>query len=262
MKLLIISLFFIQISFCQSKYIVKNDLDTVFNKYNVKGSFLIYNLNNDEYILVDSARCFQQFIPASTFKIFNSLVGLETGLIPDSNFIFKWDGTKRNIENWNQDLKFSLAFQYSCVPCYQSLARKIGQERMQYYVDKENYGNHNIGGGIDQFWLTGNLRISQFEQISLLKNLYEDKLSFSKRNMEIVKHIMISERNPEYILHSKTGWGTINGINYGWLVGYIEKQNNVYFFALNIESKNPGKNFAGSRLLITKQLFRTLNIIK
>lgn len=261
MKFLFTTLLFIQITFCQSKYIVKNDLDTVFNNFNVKGSFLIYDLNNDDYILIDSARCLQQFIPASTFKIFNSLVGFETGLISDSNFIFKWDGNKRNIESWNHDLKLRLAFQYSCVPCYQSLAKKIGQKRMQYYVDKENYGNRNIGGGIDQFWLTGDLRISQFEQIKLLKDLYNDKLSFSKRNMEMVKHIMISERNPEYILHSKTGWGIINGINYGWLVGYIEKQNNVYFFALNIESENPGNNFAENRFLITKEFFRTLNII-
>ena len=47
-------------------------------------------------------------------------------------------------------------------PRCRSIRRSRGasaQERMQKYVDLFEYGNRNIGGGIDQFWLTGDLRI-------------------------------------------------------------------------------------------------------
>lgn len=236
----------------------REDLIIFFDEENIEGSVLLYDLNKDAYLTSDKERLNTSFIPASTFKIFNTLVGLELGIIHDPNYIFKWDGIESWNKNWNKDLKLKEAFQYSCVPCYQALAREIGEERMQLYIDKENYGNKNISGGIDQFWLSGEIRISQLQQIEFLKKLYFNELGFSKANMEIVKEIMILEDSENFQLRGKTGWGIIEGTNYGWFVGYMEKEDNVIFFALNIESDDPPQNFASARLNIIKKILAKL----
>ncbi len=262
MKLIIVILLFISTILPQEKIEYKNDLKKIFDDYNVNGSFLLYNLNEDNYTCYNIDRCRKRFLPASTFKIFNSLVGIETGIIPDSNFIFYWDNTRYQVDNWNQDLILRRAFQYSCVPCYQALARKIGLERMKYYIEREHYGNEVLTEPVDYFWLNATLKISQFEQINFLKKLYKEELGFSDKAMQLVKYIMLIENKQGYKLRAKTGWGTeeIN-LNIGWYVGYLEKDNNVYFFATNIESKNPDENFGNARIEITKLILRNLGLL-
>jgi beta-lactamase class D len=261
MKLIFLLLIFISSIIPQVKIENKNDLKKYFDDYNVKGSFLIYNLNEDKYTCYNLERCRERFLPASTFKIFNSLVGIETGIIPDSNYIFYWDSTKYQVSNWDQDLILRKAFQYSCVPCYQALARKIGMEKMKYYIESEHYGNEVLTGPIDYFWLNATLKISQFEQINFLKRFYKEKLGFSHKAIQLVKYIMLVENTSGYKLRAKTGWGTQrDSINIGWYVGYVEKDSNVYFFATNIESNNPVKNFGNARIEITKAVLRNMKL--
>ena len=261
MKLIMIFILLNTAIIPQEKIQNRNDLKIFFDNYGVKGSFLLYNLKKDSYTVYNIDRCRKRFLPASTFKIFNSLVGIETGIIPDSNFIFYWDSTRYQVNNWNQDLILRKAFQYSCVPCYQALARKIGTERMKFYIDKEHYGNEVLTGPIDYFWLNATLKISQFEQIEFLKKLYNEELGFSSKAMQVVKHIMLVEDKPDYKLRAKTGWGIDkDDLNIGWYVGYLEKDNNVYFFVTNIESDNPGKNFGNARIEITKSILRILGL--
>ena len=240
--------------------VVNNDLKRYFDEYGHSGCFILYNLNNDSYIKYNPDRCSKRCIPASTFKIFSSLAALESGIIKDENEIIKWDGVKRSYENWNQDLDMKRAFKYSAVWFYQDLARKIGYEKMKFYITSNHYGNENIDGGIDKFWLEGALKISPEEQISFLKNLYLDSVKFSKRTINIVKKIMIYDQKNDYTLRAKTGWGTKKGYNIGWFVGYVETDGNVYFFATNIEAKNPESGFI-SRVNITFNILKFLNII-
>lgn len=238
-----------------------NDFSKYYDEYGVKGSFLLYDLNKNEYIYYDSARCNTQFIPASTFKIFNSLVSLETGAVADENEIIKWDRVERSIKEWNRDHNMRSAIKYSVVWFYQELARRVGQEHMQHYIDTVSYGNCDISGGIDRFWLDGNLRISQFEQVEFLKKLYSKSLPFSERSMNIVKDIMLNEDTPSYMLRAKTGWAMRVELNIGWWVGWVEKDNNAYFFANNIESEEPAENFIKGRTEITKKILKELNIL-
>lgn len=262
MKLIFLFLLFISSIIPQEKIEYHNNLKKYFDDYSVKGSFLLYNLNEDEYTCYNLERCRERFLPASTFKIFNSLVGIETGIISDSNFIFYWDSTKYPVSNWNQDLILRKAFQYSCVPCYQALARKIGMERMKYYIDKEHYGNEVMTGPIDYFWLNATLKISQFEQINFLKRLFKEELNFSHKAIQLVKYIMLVENTQEYKLRAKLGWGIQqDSINIGWYVGYIEKDNNVYFFATNIESNDPSENFGNARIEITRSVLKILKLL-
>jgi beta-lactamase class D len=238
------------------------DFFRYFDSSKVKGSFILYNNNDSSFFEIDAERCKERFTPASTFKIFNSLVALETGVIKDENTIMKWDSVERAVKTWNQDLDMKHAFKYSAVWFYQELARKIGEQKMKYYLQKSWYGNMSIGGGIDQFWLTGDLRISQEEQIDFLKNLYDNKLPFSANTMNRVKSIMLQEDTLGYKLRAKTGWGQRDSLDIGWYVGWIETKGNVYFFATNIESANPdAEKFPAARISITKDILRELKVL-
>ena len=143
---------------------------------------------------------------------------------------------------------------------YQELARRIGEEKMQYYISKNHYGNEDISGGIDMFWLDGGIRISADEQIEMLKKLYNNKLEFSQRSMDIVKKIMIYDKTDEYIIRAKTGWAIRVEDQIGWFVGYVEKGSDVYFFATNVQSKKPEEGFK-SRQEITFKILKELKIL-
>jgi len=206
------------------------------------GAFVLFNMQSKEYLRYNRARCAKRFLPASTFKIPNSLIGLETGVIPDENFVFKWDGVKRENEEWNKDHTLATAIKFSVVPYYQELARRVGRDRFSGYLERINYGNKTIGEEIDTFWLDNSLKISADEQIDFLKRFFEYKLPFSERSINIVKKILPEEKYPNSLLKFKTGAGTKeDGKWLGWIVGYIEKKSNVYLFALNIEAKTYGE---------------------
>ena len=163
-------------------------LDKLVKKYNA--AIIIYDQNNDRYIRFNSERCRQRFMPASTYKIPNSLIGLETGVIPDSNYVIKWDGKPQFSKEWERDHTLKSAIYYSVVPYFRELARRVGREKMQYWLNKINYGNNTIGDKEDYFWLDNSLKISANEQVEFLKKFYSDKLPFSKRSLDIVKSIL------------------------------------------------------------------------
>jgi beta-lactamase class D len=205
------------------------------------GCFILYDLKRDRYIRYNPNRCQKRFIPASTFKIFNSLVALETKAIADENTVMAWDGVKRQFPIWNEDQTMRTAFPRSVVWFYQDLARKIGKERMTKYIQDANYGNQDISPKLDSFWLNGNLKISPEEQVKFLVKLYQKDLPFSNSVIKTVKDIMIVDRQETYTLSGKTGWSrSPDGTNnLGWYVGYVEKADNTYFYALNFENQDP-----------------------
>ena len=158
-------------------------------------------------------------------------------MIPDENYVIKWDGTRYDLSAWNQDHTLKTAIRDSVVWYYQELARRVGKEKMQQYVDAVGYGNKDISGKIDSFWLDGGLRISANEQVEFLKRLYANQLPFSQRSMKIVKEIIVLEKAKDYQLSGKTGSVQRAGTKEGWFVGYVEEKGDVYFFATNIENQ-------------------------
>ena len=166
---------------------IREALAKRFTDEGTAGTFVGYKVDEDLVIASDKDRSGQAMLPASTFKIPNSVIALETGVVgdPDKD-IFKWDGVVRSIEAWNRDHTLRSAIAASAVPVYQEIARRIGADRMQKFVDLFGYGNRDIGGGIDQFWLTGNLRISPIQQIDFVDRLRRGKLPVSKRSQELV----------------------------------------------------------------------------
>ena len=238
-----------------------------FDSLGVNGSIIIYDLNSDRFYEHNPNRNNTTFHPASTYKIPNSLIALETGVIKDDVAVLTWDGIERGLSDdspiaeWNQDLNLRLAFKYSAVWFYQVLARKIGHQRMQNFVSQIEYGNQNIGAAkdIDRFWLEGELRITPREQIAFLRRLYQNDLPFSPRTIELVKDIAIVEQTPNYILRGKAGWDVSVTPNLGWYVGYLEQKDNVYFFATNLDLDS--NNAATARLEITRLCLQDLGLL-
>jgi len=161
----------------------------------------------------------------------------------------------------------------SCVPCYQQIAREVGEKRMKSFLKKFKYGNRDISGGIERFWLDGGLRISADEQIEFLKRFYTGKLPVSLRSTEIVKKMLIFDKQPNYTLSGKTGLQlglSPAGVpklsipvspKLGWFVGYLEQNGSTYFFAANIESANPPDNFSAARIEITKKILKRIGLL-
>jgi len=246
---------------CNQKQTIelREDFKKYYDEFNVEGSFSLYEPQEDNYILYNQTQFNQPFIPASTFKILNSLIGLETGVIQDEHFVIPWDSIPRHYPNWNRDHDLKSAFQNSTVWYYQELARRVGGQQMKYWMDKANYGNADTTGGIDQFWLTGELRITPAQQIDFLKRLYNNELPFSQRSVDIVKDIMIMKDTLDYVIRAKTGWGIIDHTNTGWYVGYLETKGKVYYFANCIQSAKPNpESFIAARKEIVYRILDDL----
>jgi beta-lactamase class D len=221
---------------------IRDSLARYFADEGTAGTFVGYK--TDDYLIIasDIDRSGQAFLPASTFKIPNSLIALETGVVEDPDKdVFKWDGVKRDIEAWNRDHTLRSAIAASAVPVYQEIARRIGGERMQHYVDLLDYGNHNIGGGIDQFWLTGEMRIDPIRQIDFVDRLRRGVLPVSKRSQDLVRDILPVTKVGDALIRAKSGLlgAEIGKPTLGWLVGWAEKGAAQTVFALDLDVREP-----------------------
>lgn len=213
------------------------DIGRRFRSRSIDGAFLLHAVHDDTWLVHDSARADQGFLPASTFKIPNSLIALETAVIRDENEILKWDGVKRDVEAWNQDHCMRTAIAVSAVWFYQELARRIGEKRMREWVERIGYGNRDTSGQIGMFWLTGGLRITPRQQVEFVQRLYADELPFSERSRRIVKDILVLERTDAYVLRGKTGFAAPGGVGVGWFVGWVERGSRAWVFASNVAMK-------------------------
>jgi beta-lactamase class D len=218
---------------------VREDWGRNFQAAGVDGTLVLMKQGAGKMEVYNTARARTGYLPASTFKILNSLIALETGVATGPETVFPWDGKQRSFAAWNKDLTLSEAFAVSSVPVYQHIARAVGKERMAHCVEAAKYGNADIGIEVDTFWLEGNLRISAMEQVDFLQRLYEERLPFSKKSMEVVKEMMAQDKGQDWVIRSKTGWAARVEPNVGWWVGWLERKGEAWFFALNIDMAGP-----------------------
>jgi beta-lactamase class D len=241
---------------------IREDLAKHFTDAGTVGTFVGYKV--DDYLIIasDKDRSGEAKLPASTFKIPNSLIALETGVVgdPDKD-VFKWDGVVRSIEGWNRDHTLRSAIAASAVPVYQEIARRIGAERMQKYVDLFEYGNRDIGGGIDQFWLTGNLRIDPVQQVDFVYRLRRGALPVSKRSQELVRDILPVTKAGDSVIRAKTGLlgAELGKPSLGWVVGWAEKGTAQTVFALNMDCPEP--RLVADRMKLAQQCLTDIGAI-
>ena len=216
------------------------DLEQCFHDAGVTGTFVLFDVTTDTMLVHNQTRAKKRFIPASTFKIANSLIGLDTGAVKNVDEILPYGGRPQWRKEWEQDMGLREAIKVSNVAIYQELARRIGINRMREGVKQLHYGNMEIGDVVDRFWLDGPLMISAVEQTEFLSHLIGGSLPIKPEAVEAVKEITLIEKKAGYELHAKTGWWVgKKPPQIGWWVGWIERGDNVYPFALNIDmSKN------------------------
>lgn len=238
-------------------------MKSIFDNYGLTGTMMIMDLRNGRISGYNPEKWDSGYLPASTFKVPNTLIGLETGII-DTSYVFKWNGEKRRLPQWEQDLSLRQAFLVSCVPCYQELARKTGPDRMQAYLEKMGYPGMDVHrDNIDLFWLEGISRITPRQQVDFMRRLYQEELPLKKTVVQAMKSIMAIETAPGYKISGKTGWALRNGNNYGWFTGWVETGDRVYLVATLVEPKDQDetRDFTAARKLVTTDVFRILGII-
>lgn len=243
-----------------------NSLKKYFDENKVTGCFALMNNGTGKFTVYNLARYRDSsYLPASTFKIVNALIGLQTGKISSDSMVIKWDGVKRSVDSWNNDLSMYEAFRVSSVPYFQEVARRIGKDTMQFWLDSVSYGTKKITSAVDTFWLDNSLKITPDEELGLVKRLYFDQLPFYKTYQEVVKRAMLFEDNANYRFGYKTGmggWDEKSGKRIGWIVGWIEENRHPYFFVLNIESTDRNFDMGPVRLKIVKDILKDLGFFE
>ncbi|MHC1747859.1 MAG: BlaR1 family beta-lactam sensor/signal transducer [Cellulosilyticaceae bacterium] len=237
----------------QPKQVVYEDLAPYFK--GMDGSFVLYDLQTNEYCIYNKAKSMKRVAPNSTYKMYSALIALETGVIQENNLMRKWDGNNQPFEDWNQDQDLYSAMKYSVNWYFQELDKMVGKEKLEYYFNQIGYGNANIRGGISQYWMESSLQISPLEQVELLKDFYTKDMPFKPEHISLVKESLKISEKEGAVLSGKTGTGIVEGksVN-GWFIGYVERLGGTFIFATRIDGDDntSGKTAAEITLSILK----------
>lgn len=234
------------------------EVENLFKEAGVNGTFVLYDVNADRFVIHDLQRAEKRFIPASTFKIANSLIGLSTGAVTSVDEVLPYGGRPQPFQSWEQDMGLRDAIKVSNVPVYQELARRIGLDRMRENLFSIPYGNAETGDEVDTFWLKGPLQISAMEQAIFLARLAQDDLPFSNEVQQSVREIVRMDEENGRVLYGKTGWTTTPDPDIGWWVGWVVKNGHIFSFALNIDM--PDRITVAKRIELGKASLKALGI--
>ena len=231
----------------------------LFKSAGMKGTFVLYDVTTQRLTGHDRVRAETRYVPASTFKIPNTLIGLSVGAVKNVDEILAYGGRPQPIKAWEKDMSLRQAIVISNAAIYQELARRIGLDRMRDGVSKLDYGNKSVGSVVDQFWLVGPLEVSAIEQTEFLAKLAQNGLSFQKEIQERTREIIRLEQSDDWTLYGKTGWQNVPNPGVGWWVGWVEKRGRVYAFAVNIDIQKASD--AGKRVELGRGSLKVLGIL-
>lgn len=238
----------------------KPEIGALFNSAEVEGTFVLYDVTDKTTSGYNRPRAETRYIPASTFKIANTLIGLSSRAVASVDEVLLYKGAADPfIEAWGHDMSLREAIAISNVPIYRELARRIGPQQMQKGLDTLHYGNRKMGNTVDRFWLDGPLRISAIEQTGFLTELVQERLPMSKAVQKSVRGILLTETGKGWKLYGKSGWQNAPNPGVGWWVGWLEKEGRLYVFALNIDMREGAD--APKRLQLTKASLRLLGLL-
>ncbi|MEM9327553.1 MAG: penicillin-binding transpeptidase domain-containing protein [Bacteroidota bacterium] len=243
-------------------------LQEPFDECGVTGSITIYDVQRKLWMTNDIKDSQHATLPASTFKIVNSLIAFETGTVRDEYEIIPWIDDYDTLRYGNRpeiyrDMNLEDAFKQSAVWVYVEVAKKIGKERYRDWLTRIGYGNVDVSIDDPDFWNFGDMAISPVNQIEILKGIYEEIFPFSKRSYALLKKMMIAEKTEDYTIWAKTGWTGKDGKDIGWWVGYVERGGDLYFFATRLTKDRSESNprFGSCRKEITKKVFKELGLL-
>ena len=230
------------------------------------GTFVMLDASTGKYVRHNPKRAQERFAPCSTFKVPNTAILLDSGAATGPDTVVKYDPALKQSQQWAKDFDLRGAFKASALWYYQALSRRAGIDTLRRYVERFDYGNRDVSGGIDRtgrpFWVDGTLRISANEQVEFLRRFYEGRLGLSERTTTLTKEIMVAEETPSWRLSAKTGACRPEGAQASiWYVGYVEKGSAVYYFALQIGANDFGRAFEG-RIPISRAILTDLGVLR
>ncbi len=239
-------------------------LDSLFQEN--EGTFVLYDVQKDHYQIFNPERAKQPFSVHSTSKILWSIIGLEENLIDHESDVVKWDSIKYPRKefwpiSWSQDQTIITALKYSVNWYYFELLGLMTPDMVEKYLNDLDYQKGFKVEKMHYFGLTFLIEKSALEQITFLRNLYTNQFHLSESTINTLKKGLVQEVNSTYTLYYKTGLGRIKNSNcMGWIIGFVEKGNDLYYFAMNVEDEN--MNIAGARRLeITNSVLKKLGLI-
>lgn len=231
-----------------------------FDARGVKGTFVLLEPLKDRYRMLDPARAERRCLPGATFEVANALVGLEVGAIADENEVFRWDGKPKTVPAWERDHTLESGLRENVAWMSQEIARRTGKARMREWLDRLEYGNRDLSGGIDHFWLQGGLRISAREQVDFLHRLAEGRLPMTQRAQRLVRRALAAEKTRGYTLYAKSATVASGRDAVAWWMGWVERQGRPQaYFALSF--RPTAKTAAGDRFLIGRGVLREAGVL-
>lgn len=258
-----------------SQFALASDVDALCQEGDESCTFVLLSepkktstSNKSKLSSVNESRANTQLSPFSTFKVANSLIALDLGVIKNTEQTLTYDEKAYQKQAWWPSVwklpnyNLTTAFKYSMVAVYRQLATDIGEKNMLNYLNKMGYGNQDISSGLDSFWLNGSMKISATEQAVFLQKVYNNEFAFNEQAINNLKSVMLIETKPSYRLFAKTGAGkNDDGTMLGWYIGFVENSSGVHFFAFNFDSPSYGEMKA-SRTKLAKNHLRKAGIIE
>jgi bla regulator protein BlaR1 len=234
----------------KDRQVLYENLSTYFT--GAEGSFVLLSLKENRYHIYNEEKSMLRVSPDSTYKIYSALIGLEEKVITPGDSAMKWNGKQNEYKEWNRDQTLDTAMKHSVNWYFQDLDRKIGEDTLATYLERLNYGNKDLSGGVGNYWLESSLKISPVEQVELLRTFYINEQYFNPVNVETVKSALTLEKNGDSMLYGKTGTGIINGetVN-GWFIGFVETNDDTWFFATNIQDNDTANGSKAAKITLS-----------
>lgn len=230
------------------------------------GGLEIYDAQSKLSFRVNTPRLSERLPPCSTYLIAHTAIALGTGVLKDSDSRIAFDAAKHPgaetwPASWRRDQTFDTALKDSVQWYAQELATRMGNARLLQNLKRIKYGNADISGGLDKFWMSSSLRITSFEQLDFLRAFRDGKLGFNPRITKALQEAMVVERTVDYTIYGKYGSCPMpDGSYLSWLVGYVERAGKVWYYALNLDGKSLA-DFSGVRLAIVKGSMQELGFL-
>jgi beta-lactamase class D len=258
-RLLTIAILLFSVHAHATNWMESREIAELFSNAELKGTFVLYDVAAHRFVGYDQARAERRFVPASTFKIPNTLIGLSVGAVGSIDEVLPYGGQPQPFKAWEKDMGLRDAIAISNVRIFQELARRIGLDRMRQGVSNLGYGNNEIGTKVDTFWLDGPLKISAVEQTLFLAKLAQEALPVPRALPKSARDIILVEQGAHWRLYGKTGWENAPGPGVGWWVGWVVKDDRVYAFALNIDIQKASD--ASRRVELGRASLKALGIL-
>jgi beta-lactamase class D len=214
------------------------EIAALFQAAGIEGTFVMFDIYRHELTGYNAARADYRYPPAATFKIPHTLIGLSTGAVASLDEVLPFGGQEQVYDSWERDMSLRQAMAASNPAIFETLARRIGPGQMQQHISALIYGNREFGSTMRPFWHEGPLQISAVEQVRFLSMLIRDALPYPRAMLKAVRDLILIEQGEGWALYGKAGWENVPEVGIGWWVGWIETNDKLYPFALNMDIRD------------------------